>query len=123
MELSALKQRVPEGTFFGVLFAERTVLTIFKGSKVILSAAGKPFFYNSVADINLMLAYSVEHDSKLRQCAPLFFQMCVPGLSEEHMLQVFYQTSRRDGFALRCMIVTKSQEPTLSHLQKYDAYA
>ena len=70
-----------------------------------------------------MLAYSVEHDSKLRQCAPLFFQMCVPGLSEEYKLQVFYQASRREGFALRCMIVSKSQQPNLGHLQKYDSYA
>ena len=31
----------PDGIFFGVLFAERTVLSVFKNSKVILSAAGK----------------------------------------------------------------------------------
>ena len=53
MELSALKQRVPEGTLFGVLFAERTVLTIFKGSKVILSAAGKPFTFNTLWQISI----------------------------------------------------------------------
>lgn len=53
LELTALKQRVPDGIFFGVIFAERTVLTIFKGSKVILSAAGKPFTFNTMWQISI----------------------------------------------------------------------
>ena len=50
---NVLKQRSqPDGIFFGVLFAERTVLTIFKGSKVILSAAGK--FFSDIFNPRLM---------------------------------------------------------------------
>lgn len=41
-------------------------------------------------DINLLLAYSIEHDERLKKYAPLFFKMCVPGLSEEYKMEVFY---------------------------------
>ena len=43
-----------------------------------------------MVDINLMLQYSIEHDEKLRKSAPLFFDMCVPGLTEDYKMKVFY---------------------------------
>ena len=80
--LSFLQQQYPpqDGFYFGVIFAERTVISIFRQPKFILSPA----------DINLLLQYSIEHDERLKQCAPLFFKMCVPGLSEELRMEVFY---------------------------------
>jgi hypothetical protein len=46
--------------------------------------------FDWVLDINLMLQYSIEHDDKLRKSAPLFFDMCVPGLTEDYKMKVFY---------------------------------
>jgi hypothetical protein len=70
-----------------------------------------------------MLQYSVEHDERLKEHAPLFFKMCVPGLSEEYKMEVFYQVSNVQGFAIRMMIVMNINQPTEQHLSSFNQFA
>ena len=67
------------------------------------------------------MQYSIEHDERLRKRAPLFFSICLPGLTDEYKMSVFYQCSNQQGFALRIMIVTQDANANLH--QKFDKFS
>ena len=48
-----------------------------------------------------------EHQKRLKKRAPCFFSICIPGLTEEFKMSVFFHTSNRTTgqFGLRLVIV------------------
>ena len=76
----------PENFFFGLLLAETTVVSIFKSSQRTIVQP---------ADINLLINFMTEHSRRLKKRAPCFFSICIPGLTEEFKMSVFFHTSSR----------------------------
>ena len=64
-----------------------------------------------------------EHAKRLDKRAPCFFSLCVPGLTEEFKMSVFYHTSKRvvGQFNLRLVIVT--EEASASLMDKFENLA
>ena len=74
------------------------------------------------ADIAVIMTFLTEHENRLKKRAPCFFNMCVPSLSENYKMSVFFHTSNpRNGFGLRLVIVT--EEATAALLDKFESVA
>ena len=56
-----------------------------------------------------------EHSRRLKKRAPCFFSICVPGLTEEYKMSVFFHTSNRTSrqFGLQLVIVTEEASANL----------
>ena len=56
-----------------------------------------------------------EHDNRLLKRAPCFFNLCIPSITEEYKLSIFFHTSkkRRNEFGVRLIIIA---EETASQL-------
>lgn len=56
----------------------------------------------------------------MRNSAPAFFHMCVPGLSEQYKMAVYFNTNQRDvkKFGLRLFIVT--EEASLNLIDQFN---
>ena len=96
------ENKPPQDTYyFGLLVADRSVVAVFK--------PGRSSTIVTPADINVLLNFLAEHNSKLRRRAPCFFNVCVPGLSEGFKMSVFFHTSCKQPskFGLRLLIVTE----------------
>jgi len=52
-----------------------------------------------------LLCYITEHDAKLKQSCPCFFDRCIPGISEDFKFKVFYNCSGKSTFNLKLCIV------------------
>lgn len=72
-------------------------------------------------DINNLLNFITEHDSRLRKRAPCFFSLCLPSITEEYKISVFYHTSsRKQGeFALKLLIIC--EEANSKMMDQYEA--
>lgn len=91
--------------YFGILVANHTVVCIFKS---------KPSITVRPADIIVLLTFLTEHSDRLKKRAPCFFNMCVPSLTENYKMSVFFNTSNRQaGFGLRLAIVTEEASAKL----------
>lgn len=77
-----------ESFYFGLVFANFSVVAIIKSSQTMLVQP---------ADINLLTNFMVEHSRRLKKRAPCFFSLCVPGLTEEFKMTVFFHTSNRQS--------------------------
>ena len=104
----------PENFFFGLLLAETTVVSIFKSSQRTIVQP---------ADINLLINFMTEHSRRLKKRAPCFFSICIPGLTEEFKMSVFFHTSSRinNQFGLRVVIV--AEEASAALMDKFEALA
>lgn len=59
-------------------------------------------------DIAVLLNFVSEHDSRLVKRAPCFFSLCLPSITEEYKIQVFYHTSKKaKQFGVRFLIVAE----------------
>ena len=96
----------PESFYFGLLVAETTVVALFKSSQ---RTVVQP------ADINLLINFMTEHQRRLKKRAPCFFSICIPGLTEEFKMSVFFHTSNRISgqFGLRLVIVCEEANAQL----------
>ena len=67
------------------------------------------------ADINLLVNFTREHDHRLIKRAPCFFNLCIPSITTEYKLSVFFQTTkkRRQDFGLKLIIVADETETDL----------
>lgn len=103
-----------ESFFFGLLLAETTVVAIFKSSQRTIVQP---------ADINLLINFMTEHSKRLKKRAPCFFSICVPGLTEEFKMSVFFHTSNRlsGQFGLRLVIVC--EEASAALMDRFEATA
>ena len=104
----------PENFFFGLLLAETTVVAMFKSSQRTIVQP---------ADVNLLVNFMTEHSKRLMKRAPCFFSVCIPGLTEEFKMSVFFHTSSRVSgqFGLRLVIVT--EEASANLMDKFEALA
>lgn len=102
----------PDSYYFGLLVANSTVVGIFKS---------KPSVEIKPADIAVIMTFLTEHENRLKKRAPCFFNMCVPSLSENYKMSVFFHTSSTRGFGLRLAIVT--EEATADLLDKFESTA
>ena len=95
-----------ETFFFGVLMASSTVVGVFRASQRTKVAP---------ADINLLVNFMTEHSRRLKKRAPCFFSICMPGLTEEFKMSVFFHTSNRVSgqFGLKLVIVTEEASAAL----------
>jgi hypothetical protein len=97
--------------------ANHTVVAVFKSnSKVQVRAA----------DIAVVMTFLTEHEARLKKRAPCFFNMCVPSLTENYKMSVFFHTSessdrRTRGFGIRVAIVT--EEASASLVDKFEKVA
>lgn len=94
--------------------ASSTVVAIFKSSQ---RTKVKP------ADINLLVNFMTEHSKRLKKRAPCFFSMCMPGLTEDFKMSVFFHTSNRVSgqFGLKLVIVT--EEASASLMDRFETLA
>jgi hypothetical protein len=66
-------------------------------------------------DINILMNFMTEHDTRLKKRAPCFFSLCLPSITQEYKLSVFYHTTNRkkDNFGLRMLIVCEEANSKL----------
>ena len=103
----------PNTFYFGLIVANHTVVGIFKS---------KPSINVRPADIIVLLTFLTEHAERLKKRAPCFFNMCVPSLTENYKMSVFFNTSNRQaGFGLRVAIVT--EEASAKLVDKFEIMA
>lgn len=59
--------------------------------------------------------FMTEHDARLKKRAPCFFSLCLPSITQEYKLSVFYHTSNRkkETFGLRMLIVCEEANSKL----------
>lgn len=115
MEFAVKVTRPPaESFYFGLIVANQTVVGIFKS---------KPSITVRPADIIVLLTFLTEHAGRLKKRAPCFFNMCVPSLTENYKMSVFFHTSNRQaqGFGLRVAIVT--EEASAKLVDKFEVMA
>ena len=64
-----------------------------------------------------------EHLRRLKKRAPCFFGICVPGLTEDYKMSVFFHTSNRASrqFGLQLVIVT--EEASAALMDKFEVIA
>lgn len=55
----------------------------------------------------MLMNFVREHDNRLLKRAPCFFNLCVPCISEEYKISVFFHTSKKKktDFGLRFLVV------------------
>jgi len=60
-------------------------------------------------DINMLVNFMKEHDHRLLKRAPCFFNLCVPCITEEYKLSIFFHTSKKKKniFGLRLLIIAE----------------
>jgi hypothetical protein len=104
----------PDSYYFGLLVANSTVVGIFKS---------KPTVIVRPADIAVIMTFLTEHENRLKKRAPCFFNMCVPSMSENYKMSVFFHTSSRNPrtFGLRLAIVT--DEASAALLDRFEGMA
>ena len=68
--------------YYGLLFVDQTVVTIFKNNEQI---AVTP------ADVNCILNFIKTNSGQLRKLQPCFEELCLPGMTEEYKLPVFFK--------------------------------
>ena len=102
----------PELYYFGLLFTGSKVAGIFKASDS---------FEVSAHDIQLLIGFVREHESRLKKRAPCFFSLCIPSISPNYKLQIFYHTSARKTkeYGLRYLVVCEdANEETMEIFEK-----
>lgn len=64
-----------------------------------------------------------EHSRRLKKRAPCFFSICIPGLTEEFKMSVFFHTSNRVSgqFGLRLVIV--AEEASAALMDRFEGLA
>ena len=77
----------------------------------------------SFADVNLLINFMTEHSKRLKKRAPCFFSICIPGLTEEFKMSVFFHTSNRNlgQFGLKLVIV--AEEASAALMDRFEALA
>jgi len=65
-------------------------------------------FY-ALKDISMLVNFVKEHDNRLLKRAPCFFNLCVPSITEEYKISVFFHTSKKkkSEFGIRLLIVAE----------------
>lgn len=72
------------------------MISIFKSSdKMKVRAEGKFRQSFTFSDINMLVNFMKEHDHRLLKRAPCFFNLCVPCITEEYKLSIFFHTSKK----------------------------
>ena len=63
----------------------------------------------------MLLTFLTEHSRRLHKRAPCFFNMCIPGLTEQYKMSVFFHTSSRTpkSFGIKLVIVTEEASSKL----------
>lgn len=63
----------------------------------------------------MLMNFIKEHDNRLLKRAPCFFSLCIPSITEEYKLSIFFHTSkkRKNEFGVRLLIIA---EETASQL-------
>lgn len=64
------------------MFLEETVVTIFKNNQNIKVTP---------ADINVILNFMKTNETALQRLQPCFEEICLPGMTEEYKLPVFFK--------------------------------
>lgn len=72
--------------------------------------------YLLTLDINMLVNFMKEHDHRLLKRAPCFFNLCVPCITEEYKLSIFFNTSKkkRSQYGVRLLIVAEEATAELS---------
>ena len=68
--------------YYGILFMDETVVSIFKSNKNIGVTP---------ADINAIMNFMKTNQSSLRKLQPCFEELCLPGMTEEYKLPLFFK--------------------------------
>lgn len=68
--------------FFGLLLMDSTVVSIFKNNEQIRVTP---------ADINVIINFMKTNQSHLRRLQPCFEEICLPGMTDEYKLPVFFK--------------------------------
>jgi len=71
----------------------------------------------------LLLNYVTEHDSRLKESTPCFFEKCLPGLTEEFKLKVFYHCSTLTPGKFGLKICVVLEEASNELLQKFELFS
>jgi hypothetical protein len=71
-------------------------------------------------DVNVVLNFVRAHESNLLKRAPCFVNMCMPGLTEDYKMSLFFNISKPDT-GLRYVIV--AEEANVKMLDKYEVIA
>lgn len=55
----------------------------------------------------MLMNFVREHDNRLLKRAPCFFNLCVPSITEEYKISIFFHTSkkRKTDFGVKMLIV------------------
>ena len=110
VEFVISKTKPPTGSFyFGILLAKHTVVSIFRTSSKITVQP---------TDINLVLNFVKAHEVNLKKRVPCFVNMCLPGLTEDYKMSLFFNISKPDT-GLSLIIV--AEEANVKMLDKYEA--
>jgi len=74
----------PEGDayYFGLLMVDETVVSIFKNNRSIRVTP---------ADINVLVNFIKTNQEPLRRLQPCFEEICLPGMTEDYKLPVFFK--------------------------------
>jgi hypothetical protein len=70
-----------------------------------------------VVDVNVVLNFVAAHEANLQRRAPCFVNMCMPGLTEDYKMSVFFNFSKPDA-SLRYVIV--AEEANVKMLDKFE---
>lgn len=68
--------------YFGLLLLDETVVTIFKNNESIRVTP---------ADVNAILNFIKTNQEPLRRLQPCFEEICLPGMTEEYKLPIFFK--------------------------------
>lgn len=68
--------------YFGLLILDETVVTIFKNNQNISVTP---------ADVNVLLNFIKSHQEVMKRLQPCFEEICLPGMTEEYKLPVFFK--------------------------------
>jgi hypothetical protein len=80
------EEQEDDNYYYGILFMDHTVVTIFKNNKQI---AVTP------ADINCLLNFIKTNSDQLRKLQPCFEEICLPGMTEDFKLPVFFKYNEK----------------------------
>lgn len=102
----------PEQYYFGIVLTGTKVAGIFKSSNA---------FDISAWDVHLLSGFVRKHESSLLKKAPCFFSLCIPSISPNYKMQVFYHTSARKTkeYGLRYLVVCEeATEETMNIFER-----
>ena len=81
-ETEVMEEQEQDSFYYGLLIVDQTVVTIFKNNEEI---AVTP------ADVNVLLNFVKTNQDSLRLLQPCFEEICLPGMTEEYKLPVFFK--------------------------------